>query len=80
MKLALFGGSGGTGRLIAERALEAGHELRILARDPTKVRLAHQRLTVIRGDVRDRTQVIETISGTHCVVAPSDQCAAMRRV
>lgn len=69
MKIALFGGSRGTGRVILQKALDAGHEVRALVRDPAKIGVAHPRLTVVRGDARDPVRVAETVAGADCVVS-----------
>jgi uncharacterized protein YbjT (DUF2867 family) len=37
MKIAIFGATGGTGRLVVEQALEAGHEVIAFVRDPSKL-------------------------------------------
>lgn len=50
MRIAIFGASGRTGRPLVEQALEAGHEVRALVRDPSKLTESHGRLAVIRGD------------------------------
>ena len=42
MKLAIFGATGKTGTFLVEQALAAGHEVAVLARDPSKVQsVAH---------------------------------------
>jgi putative NADH-flavin reductase len=53
MKLLVIGGTGGTGRQVVQQALDAGHEVTLLARDPSKVSLQHPHLTVVAADVTD---------------------------
>ena len=50
MKLAILGGSGRTGRLIVQQALEAGHQVRVLVRTPDTFTLTSKRLEVLKGD------------------------------
>lgn len=68
MKLAVFGATGRTGRPLVGRALAEGHEVRALVRDPSRVSLDHERLTVVRGDVLDAAKVEETIFGADAVL------------
>lgn len=49
MKLALFGATGLTGGLVLSQALEQGHEVTVLVREPSRVSLSHSRLTVLGG-------------------------------
>lgn len=49
MKLMIFGATGGTGARLLDLALEAGHDVTILARNPTSV--GHENVTVRQGDV-----------------------------
>ncbi len=67
--IALFGGTGKTGRRVLERALAAGHDVRALVRDPARIALASDRLTVITGDVLDPASVEETVTGSDAVLA-----------
>ncbi len=52
-----------------EQALAAGHEVRVLVRDPSKLQLGDERLVVVRGDVLDASKVEETIAGTDAVLS-----------
>jgi putative NADH-flavin reductase len=67
--LALFGGTGRIGGHVLERALDAGHDVRALVRDPARLSLASDRLTVIAGDVLDPDAVEKTVAGTSVVLA-----------
>ena len=53
MKLFILGGTGGTGKQIVVQALEAGHEVTVLARDRAKCGPDHPRLRD-RGRSRER--------------------------
>lgn len=67
--IALFGATGRTGRRVLVRALAAGHEVRALVRDPAELGVAHDRLTVIPGDVLDPAAVARTIAGSDAVLS-----------
>ena len=51
MKLLIIGGTGGTGKELITQALEQGHHLTALVRNPDKVKTVHPNLVLIKGDV-----------------------------
>lgn len=77
MKVVVFGGTGGTGVLIVREALAAGHEVTVVARNPSKVTEKHPRLEIVRGDVMDAGSIQAAIEGRDAVVsalgAPSNR-------
>ena len=68
MRLAVFGGTRGTGLEVVKRALEAGHDVTLLARTPEALTFKHPRLTVIKGDARDPSAVARVLPGAAGVV------------
>jgi putative NADH-flavin reductase len=68
MHLAVFGGTGNTGRHLIEQALRKGYEVTALARDPRKLP-AHPHLYTVAGDVRDVQPVREVVAGSHAVLS-----------
>ncbi|MDP1921106.1 MAG: NAD(P)H-binding protein [Myxococcales bacterium] len=69
MHLAILGGTGRTGVLLVRRALDAGHTLRVLARDAKKVTLQHQKLTVVTGDATNPADVARLVEGVDAVIS-----------
>jgi putative NADH-flavin reductase len=67
--IALFGGSGQTGKLFLEKALAAGYAVKALVRSPEKLGINHKNLTVIKGDVLDLKTVEDTTKGTDLVMS-----------
>jgi len=53
MRVLVFGGTGGVGRLVVEQAIAAGHIVTAVVRDPATFTFNHAMLTVTRGDVMD---------------------------
>jgi putative NADH-flavin reductase len=47
----VFGASGGTGLEVVEQALEAGHQVTVILRNPDLFPIRHEQLRIIRGDV-----------------------------
>lgn len=67
--IALTGGTGATGKLFLEKALEAGHKVKTLARSPQKVEIEHENLEVIKGDVLKPEDVDRLVKGSEVVVS-----------
>jgi uncharacterized protein YbjT (DUF2867 family) len=67
MTIAVFGGTGKTGRLVVAQALEAGHKVRVLARDPDKIPPAFG-LEFVKGDGLDGGKVMATLTGCEAAV------------
>jgi putative NADH-flavin reductase len=68
MKIAIFGASGATGRLLTQRCLAAGHYITALLRTPEKFPLRDQ-IYAIQGSPFDLTKVRETIEGADVVLS-----------
>lgn len=69
MKLAIFGVSGRTGMPLVEQALEAGYEVIALVRNPAKLSLQRNKLTLVRGDVMNLADVEKTVQGADAVIS-----------
>ncbi|MCA9900572.1 MAG: SDR family oxidoreductase [Ardenticatenaceae bacterium] len=67
MKLAVFGATGGTGREIVAQALDAGHEVTVLVRDPARLSVKHNKLYLVIGDVLNLEKVEEALAGSEAV-------------
>ena len=69
MKVAIFGGTGKTGQNLVQQALDAGHDVIVLARTPSNITTQHEALKVLQGDVVDAQRVEETIQGADAVIS-----------
>jgi len=69
MKITIFGATGRTGQQLVERALSAGHEVTALVRDPALVRTLGARLRVLTGQLVERAQVGQAITGAESVIS-----------
>ena len=67
MRIALFGATGGTGRRILTQALESGHEVTALARDPTKLP-SPPGVSILAGDVLDQDATSRCVGGSEAVI------------
>jgi putative NADH-flavin reductase len=69
MRIVVFGANGGTGRLLTQQALDAGHEVVAVTRKPDQFPLAHPRLTVVGADVLDGAAVTRAVEGSEAVLS-----------
>jgi putative NADH-flavin reductase len=80
MHVAIFGATGGTGRLAVERALREGYSVTAFARNPAAVPDSHERLSIVQGDVFDPKSVEEAVKGQDavlCTIGGHDAIRAM---
>lgn len=68
MKRAVFGATGLTGGCVVVQALEDGHDVAALVRDPRRVSLSHPRLTVIAGNPVVSSDVERCVCGADAVI------------
>ena len=68
-RILIVGATGGTGRQLVQQALERGHTVTALVRDPSKLALEHPRLNVVRGDVLDAASVAAAMRGQQAVLS-----------
>jgi putative NADH-flavin reductase len=68
MKVIIFGSTGGTGRLLIERVLQAGHTATAFARDTSAIR-PQPGLTIVNGRVSDAASVEAAIAEQDAVLS-----------
>ena len=69
MRVAVFGASGGIGRLVVERLLADGHQVAALVRAPAKLTIDHPRLTIRTGQLSDAAAVRDVVAGSDAVIS-----------
>ena len=69
MKLTVFGATGSTGKQLVEQALAAGHEVVAFVRDPSKLPIRHERLTIVQGELTDSAAVERAVTGADAVIS-----------
>jgi uncharacterized protein len=70
MRVTVLGATGGTGRHLVTQALERGHQVDAVVRDPARAALpASPRLTIHRGDVHDAASIAGAIAPDSAVVS-----------
>jgi putative NADH-flavin reductase len=69
MRITVFGATGGTGRHVVEQALDAGHQVTAVVRDPARLGVAAaDGLTVVTAQLDDRAAVGRAVEGADAVV------------
>lgn len=70
MKLTVFGATGGIGTQVVRQALDAGHEVVAVVRDPARLAVpARPELEVVRADVMDPEAIGPAVEGADAVVS-----------
>ncbi|MGW1592301.1 NAD(P)-dependent oxidoreductase [Streptomyces sp. NPDC002343] len=69
MKLTVFGATGGTGRELVRQALDAGHEVTAVVRDPARLRVSGDRLEVVRSSLADPEELRAAVRGRYAVLS-----------
>ena len=68
MRIALFGAGGQIARRIAREALDRGHQVTAVVRDPSSFRKYDDRLEVTQGDATDAASVARAAKGADAIV------------
>lgn len=69
MKLTVFGATGGIGREIVRQALDAGHEVTAVVRDPGRLSVTGARLQVFSDDLADPASLRPAVAGRDVVLS-----------
>lgn len=69
MRITVFGGSGKIGRLVVAQLLADGHDVTAYLRNPAKLGLWHDRLTVVAGPLSDKEAMARAIMGSTAVIS-----------
>jgi len=69
VNLVVLGASGGTGRLVVEQALAAGHTVTALVRSPERLTLRNPNLHVMAGQATDPSAVARALDGADALIS-----------
>jgi putative NADH-flavin reductase len=69
MKIALIGATGNVGKTILNEALQRGHEVTAIARNPEKLDISNDKLTVKAADVFDVDHLADILAGHDAVIS-----------
>jgi len=68
-KIIIFGATGGTGRELLKQSLAEGHQVTAFVRNPDKLNITHENLSVFQGDVLNYDDVdtaVQDHTGVFC--------------
>ncbi|WP_419701731.1 NAD(P)-dependent oxidoreductase [Mucilaginibacter sp. NFX135] len=68
-KLLIIGANGGIGRQCVELALDAGHRVTALVRNPANLPLMHQNLEVVQGDLLIPSTFEKYLAGNDAIIS-----------
>lgn len=69
MKLTVFGATGGTGRQVVRQALDAGHSVTAVVRDPARLPVSHPALEVVTADVTEPEALHPALAGRDAAIS-----------
>lgn len=69
MRLTVLGASGRIGRQVVQQALDAGHDVTVLVRDPTRLGEMADQLIVVQGTIADADAVGQAVAGAEAVIS-----------
>ncbi len=69
MKIAIIGASGFVGKHLVSEALQRGHEVMAIVRDPAKISESHANLSIKAVDIRDTEALADALKGQQAVLS-----------
>lgn len=68
LDIVIYGATGEVGSHVVQEALDRGHRVRAVSRNPDQVELQHENLSVVKGDLLDPASIADIITGQDIVV------------
>jgi putative NADH-flavin reductase len=68
-RITVFGATGGTGKHLVEQALTSGNEVVAYVRDPSKLGIVHEHLSIVQGELSDAALIERAVSGADAVIS-----------
>ena len=68
LKFIVYGATGNVGSRVVSEALNRGHQVTAVSRNPSKVKKQHENLLVVQGDILDSQSVAELVTDHDVVV------------
>ena len=68
-RLLVLGATGGTGQQVVSQALEGGHDVTVLVRNPQRLSTIHDRLQVLTGNVVDERALTDAMRAQNVVIS-----------
>jgi len=68
LKIIVYGASGRVGSRVVNEALNRGHEVTAVSRDPARIKRQHDRLTAVKGDILEPEGIAGLVAGHDVIV------------
>ena len=68
LDIVVYGATGEVGSHVVQEALDRGHRVTAVSRNPAQIKLRHENLSIVRGDLLDKASVTEIVAGKDVVV------------
>ncbi len=68
-RITVFGATGGTGKQLVEQALASGNEVVAYVRNPSKLGIVHEHLSIVQGELSDVALIERAVSGADAVIS-----------
>lgn len=68
-RITVFGATGGTGKQLVEQALASGNEVVAYVRNPSKLSITHEHLSIVQGELSDAALIERAVSGADAVMS-----------
>lgn len=69
MRIVVFGATGGAGKQLVMQALATGYDVVVYARNPSKLNISHEHLTVIQGELSDAALIETAVKNAGAVLS-----------
>lgn len=68
LDIVIYGATGEVGAIVVREALDRGHRVTAVSRNPAQVEMQHPNLSVVKGDLLDRASVAETVADKDVII------------
>lgn len=68
LDIIVYGATGEVGTHVVTEALNRGHSVTAVSRNPARIEMRHENLSVVKGDLLDKASVAEVVSGNDIVI------------
>jgi uncharacterized protein len=75
VNIIIYGASGMIGQRVTQEALNRGHKVTAIVRNPSRLTLTHSNLNIREGNILDPNDVARTVAGLDAVINATRQAA-----
>lgn len=68
LNILVYGATGKVGSQVVTEALSRGHRIKAVSRDPSRVKLKHPNLVVVKGDLLDSASIVSLVVGQDVII------------